>query len=501
MKSPARTDIEAARRSLETRLATLPPERLIAFVARLADEDPRVHRQILDLFATQKPAGAIAQRIEKRMAKVFATAPKYRWHEADALGAELDEVLDLIERGLLPAAPASAFAALAEFIGRDSAAMESADDSYGEIGMVFRRACELFAAASKHVSSPEALPVWERLIEGDAYGCRGELPRLMVTGLAAPEVHAVIGILRERMRTGDERAGATAAWRLKVIAGARRDPDLFAEAAYHGGLRDKAPNIALEVARLFLAEGRAQEALAHLPPSPKGCWSAEGDWHETRAAIARALGDTAGECRIRWERFREAPNAERLAEALAVTPEQERDARCNEARDFVRAGGAAVIAAMRFFVALDELEEAARIALARAKELNGGLYFDLLPLAEKFASPFPLAATALFRALLDSILTRKQPKTYPHGAAYWHRLAALAARIEAWPPLTPHSAYAEQVRATHRLKHAFWTAVERHDSAEWARTRAHRRELLDKLGAFDPDEDPDEEAADEDDLD
>ena len=211
MKSPARTDIEAARRSLETRLATLPPERLIAFVARLADEDPRVHRQILDLFATQKPAGAIAQRIEKRMAKVFATAPKYRWHEADALGAELDEVLDLIERGLLPAAPTLAFAALAEFIGRDSAAMESADDSYGEIGMVFRRACELFAAASKHVSSPEALPVWERLIEGDAYGCRGELPRLMVTGLAAPEVDAVIAILRERMRTGDERAGATAA--------------------------------------------------------------------------------------------------------------------------------------------------------------------------------------------------------------------------------------------------------------------------------------------------
>lgn len=496
MKSSLRADIDAARRSLEMRLTALPPERLVAFVARLAEDDPRVYRQVVDLFAAQRPSSALAQRIEKRIAKVFAEAPKYRWNEAAALASELHEVLELIERELLPAAPASAFALLADFIGRDSAAMESADDSYAEIGGVFRLASEIFAAASKQVPSLEALPVWERLIEGDQYGCRSELPRLIVAGLAAPEVDTVIAKLREMMLAGGESAGR-AAWRLKAIAGARHDPDLFAEAAYHGGYRNKAPNIALEVARLFLAAGRAQEALEHLPPSAQGCWHADGDWYETRADIAHALGDTEGECRTRWERFRAAPSAERLAEALASTPEAEHAARRIEARDFVRAGGANVIAAMRFFVAIDEPEESAHIALTRAKELNGGLYFDLLPLAEKLDAAFPLAATALFRALVDSILARKQPKTYAHGAAYWHRLAKLAARIGVWTPLAPHATYVEQLRTTHRLKRAFWTAVDRHDSDGWAQRQTHRRELLDKSGAYEPGEEPD----DEDDLD
>ena len=491
---------ESSRRTLETRLAALPPERLVAFVARLAEDDPRVHRQVVDLFAAQRPANALAQRIEKRVAKAFAKAPEYRWSEAAALGSELDEVLDLVERELLLAAPVAAFATLADFIGRDSVAMESADDSYGDIGMVFCRACELLAVASKQVPSPEALPVWEQLIDGDAYGCRGELPRLMVAGLAAPEVDAVVAKLRETMAGGGKDADRVA-WRLKAIAAARRDPDLFAEAAYHGGLRGKAPNIALEVARLFLAVGRAQEALAHLPATPQGCWNADGDWYETRAAIAKVLGDSAGECCIRWERFRAAPTVERLAEAIAVTPEQERAARRSEARDFVRNGEKDAVGAMRFFVATDEPAEAARIALARVKELNGGNYFDIVPLAEKFDADFPLAATALFRALLDSILARKQPKTYPHGAAYWHRLAKLAARIDSWSSLTPHAAYVEQVRAAHRLKRAFWTAVEGHDPTAWTQAQARRRELLDQLGAFDSDDDPDDEPDDEEDLD
>ena len=499
MKPLLRADIDSTSRSLEAPLGALPPERLVAFIARLAEDDPRVHRQVVDLFAAQRPPNALAQRIEKRIAMVFAAAPKYRWSEAAALGSELHEVLDLVERELLPAAPAAAFAALADFIGRDSAAMESADDSYGEIGGVFRRACEIFAAASKEFPSSEALPVWERLIDGDRYGCRGELPRLIVAGLAAPEVDTVVAKLRETLRSGGERSGSVA-WRLKAIAAARRDPDLFAEAAYHGGPRSKVPNVALEVARRFLDAGRAQEALEHLPPSPQGCWNPDGDWYETRAAIAKVLGDTDGEHRTRWERFRAAPTAERMADALASTPEKERTARRIEARDFVRTGGVDVVGAMRFFVAIGEPAEAAGIALARSKELNGGLYFDLLPLAEKLETAFPLAATALFRALLDSILTRKQPKTYAHGAAYWHRLAKLAARIECWPPLAPHETYAEQLRTTHRLKRAFWTAVDRHDSAGWTQSQARREDLLAKLDAHEPGEEPDDEDDDDEDA-
>lgn len=79
------------------------------------------------------------------------------------------------------------------------------------------------------------------------------------------------------------------------------------------------------------------------------------------------------------------------------------------------------------------MEEAEHYLLERSEQLNGDFYGNLLPLAEAMETAARhLAATVVYRALLDSILRRGQAKTYPHGVRYLKKLDRLAKSISDW---------------------------------------------------------------------
>jgi hypothetical protein len=83
----------------------------------------------------------------------------------------------------------------------------------------------------------------------------------------------------------------------------------------------------------------------------------------------------------------------------------------------------------------------------------------LLLLARSLEQGQPLAASIVYRALLESILNRAQSKTYPHAARYLHRLVKLGKKIRAWSPIAPHESYLQTLRARHDRKRAFWAQV------------------------------------------
>ena len=83
----------------------------------------------------------------------------------------------------------------------------------------------------------------------------------------------------------------------------------------------------------------------------------------------------------------------------------------------------------------------------------------LLPLARSLEQGQPLAASIVYRALLESILDRAQSKAYPHAARYLGRLGTLAKKIRAWSPIAPHETYLQILRAGHDRKRAFWDQV------------------------------------------
>jgi hypothetical protein len=115
-----------------------------------------------------------------------------------------------------------------------------------------------------------------------------------------------------------------------------------------------------------------------------------------------------------------------------------------------------------FLIELERMDEAETYLLDRADQLNGDDYDGLLPLAEAMeTAERHVAATVVFRALLDAILRRGQTKTYPHGVRYLKKLDRLAESIADWRGQRHHSAYLQQLRDTHGRKRSFWSRYEK----------------------------------------
>ena len=111
-----------------------------------------------------------------------------------------------------------------------------------------------------------------------------------------------------------------------------------------------------------------------------------------------------------------------------------------------------------FLVAGGRVPEAAAYVVERRDQLDGDQWPGLLGLAESFAAADrPLAATLLYRALLDSILSRAQTRAYGHGARYLDVLGQLAAAVPDWGEIAPHPPYVAGLRARHGRKKSFWT--------------------------------------------
>lgn len=69
---------------------------------------------------------------------------------------------------------------------------------------------------------------------------------------------------------------------------------------------------------------------------------------------------------------------------------------------------------------------------------------------------YPLAASLIYRSLLDSIMERKKTMAYGYGAHYLKKLDALAEGISDWQGVPDHQAFMTEFRAQHGRKYSFW---------------------------------------------
>jgi hypothetical protein len=97
---------------------------------------------------------------------------------------------------------------------------------------------------------------------------------------------------------------------------------------------------------------------------------------------------------------------------------------------------------------------------ARAAERNGDHYWLYTPTAEKLADKEPLAATLLYRAMIDFTLTNARSTRYGHAARHLADSAHLADRIGDWEGVPDHAAYVMALKAGHKRKLGFWSRVD-----------------------------------------
>ena len=179
-----------------------------------------------------------------------------------------------------------------------------------------------------------------------------------------------------------------------------------------------------------------------------------------KARILEALDGKAATQALRWRCFETVLSADILREYLKCLPDFE-DIDAEERAHKLALEKAEPEAALLFFLDWPRLDLAAGLIATHPHRWNGDDWHTLPKVAALLEHKHPLAATILYRALLDDILARARSKAYPHGAKYLRKLALLAEDADPARPSgqVDHATYLAQLKKTHARKSGFWARV------------------------------------------
>ena len=257
----------------------------------------------------------------------------------------------------------------------------------------------------------------------------------------------------------------------QAIADRRGDVDAFMALEHERGTQRQD---SLGIAERLLAAGRTSEALEWVRrPARPGLrvmgWQDLGDGTGGRdlrdlariqleVRILEAMGDHEAAQALRWQTFEATLDAAMLRDYLAHLP----DFAEFEALDRAFAHAATYphqYTSLAFLLEWPRLDLAARLVLDHRETWDGRHYGALIPAAEALEDSYPAAATVLYRALIDNILSRARSPAYGHAARYLARLDMLADRIDPSPDLPDHDAYRTKLKLAHGRKTGVWSLV------------------------------------------
>lgn len=114
-----------------------------------------------------------------------------------------------------------------------------------------------------------------------------------------------------------------------------------------------------------------------------------------------------------------------------------------------------------FLMDTGHTQDAARWCYAVRDQIDGHAYWILPEVAKRFSdSGEALAATVIWRALLDDLLESGRSRAYGHGARYLKRLRAISTINDDWKDFAEHAAYEHRLAGQHGRKSSFWRRVD-----------------------------------------
>ncbi|MCJ2141633.1 DUF6880 family protein [Methylobacterium sp. E-066] len=464
-------------------LAELGPDRLIGLILGETARNPTFKKLVTAALAALQGPDAVAAMIDRRLAALESAQGYIDWQKRRAFAADLDATVTVILNELRPLDAGAALDRLRRFLDGGDAVLNRVDDSTGAVQGVYERATDAFVEIAAGLTPAEAARVATSLVApftADPFGPLGTLLGEMVSTLA-PDALSEIDTALAEAAAGMEMAGtprSDAAHRRvaargqilrlrQVIADRRNDTDAFIalECEIAPGREDRR-----SVAQRLLGAGRAGEALDWIRREQEpglrivtradliAGFDPRGPERERQALeieILDALNRGEEAQALRWALFERDLDAPMLRAYLAKLPDFEDEEALQKALDHAESF-ANPHRALAFLVGWPDLSRAAGLVTEKRKLWQGENYAVLAPAAEALVQDYPLAATILYRRLLDGILESGRSAAYAHGARYLLELDGLADRLAAGAIDPAPAAYRERLRRDHGRKHAFW---------------------------------------------
>jgi len=383
---------------------------------------------------------------------------------AKELADDLLDILDLLDDNLDPRTGVELMAA---FYRAQTAIFNACDDSYGWVGAVFRDdAREKFIAyASRCADKTWLVNLVFKLTEEPNDSIRDAVLQGAARYLPAPDLRA----LAEREWNAASVipiAGFHEKWGrqhhlilIETIATELNDPVLYERACRALDVRLGTASC-IHIAQAWLRAGDAATALQWIKRIEPGDHFMEDERERVLCAVYEQLGHRDELVALVWRRFRKSKSIHTLDALLGVIGEEGRAGAVKEALADIQRDTRFNVGDVLFLAQAGRIRDAAEVVIQRRAHVDGHDYSNLLPRAKEFESAGePLAATVIYRALIDSILARSISKLYPYSVRYLKRLDGLAPQVADWRGVATHEEYWRELRERHRLKSSLWKLI------------------------------------------
>jgi hypothetical protein len=445
-------------------LATLGSERLATILLELAAGRADVKRRLKMELTGEVGSEELAGEIVKRLTAIGKARTWIHWRKRPAFVRELELLRAMIVDRLAPLDGARALELLWRF-------RELKLGLYDRMGEASDKAAEIFvqtdADLAKLAGQARMLPtvlahqVFEAMAgDDDALGLAIQLhPVLGPQGVAA---------LRQRLDeaiAGGHHNAIGFRQVLRELADLENDVDAWI--ATLTPRETQHPAFGAAAAGRLLAADRADAALLVLetsrPPERhiSAAWRAAGigdhdqaQWLAVYRDALEATGRLEEAQTLRWAAFEHDLSVQALRDYLSRLADFDDVVAEDKAKAYA-ARFKPLGRALAFFLAWQDWAGAAALILARRGEIQGDDYEQLTPAASRLEGRYPLAATALRRAMIVDTLDRTRSGRYPHAARLMIESEAIAPMITNWAGLEPHEDFARHILARHARKPRF----------------------------------------------
>lgn len=441
------------------RLIQLGPGRLADILIELAAHSDEVDDMVKRVTAGQSEN---IKRFKSKLAGLKRSRRFIDWRGASDFARELERMLADLEAGVDD--PKNGVDMVAAFFEADKYIFEQCDDSSGSVGDVFRAtACDLFVHyASRCADKAELVNKLMELYAEDEYGVRDDLLDAAHRFLPEEFLRDLADRLWQRSQQERQDTYQARHWLLTLESVARQLKDaMLYEKAQRAARPELSTSAQIDIARVYLESGNPDTAFSWLERVQDESFRSS-DRDDLLLAVYQELGDTEKAAEVAWHIFRNHRSKESLKTLLSVIGNGERErvieaevSAILEAKEFSHADA-------DFLIDLDRIDDAETYLLSHPDEFDGHYYTGLLPLAEGMEKNGRwLAASLIYRALLDSVLARAVSKYYHHGIRYLKKLDSLAASVQDWNSFQDHESYKAGLLQTHGRKTSFWAGYNR----------------------------------------
>ena len=441
------------------RLVELGAEALADALLELADQCEQAEMLVQRM--TSPPAENLA-RFTARLRSLTSSGRYISWRGAAEFARQLEGLLRDLQAAVDD--PRTGCELVAAFYRADRRILGHCDDSSGHIGGVFRfEARDLFVSYARRCADKDWLVrLVLELNQADDYGVRDALIDCAAEYLPEESVRKLIAAFEHAAEeAADEYVRRHWLYRIESLARQIGDAGLFEAVRLAAWGVPPSPAACLDIAQVHLECGDAETALRWLNKVPEDSAFRNDKRDELLFEAYGRLGQEDEQKRVARRIFRAYRSERTLERLLSLLGSEQREAVIREETALILADEALSLTDAAFLVDVGRIDEAARYLLDRSGKLDGSQYDRMLPLARAMEDGGRLlAASVLYRALLDAILDRGYSKAYHHAARYLRTLDRLAEGISDWERLDGHEAYMRQIRQRHGRKSSFWARYE-----------------------------------------